>query len=57
MSFQSLTVRPVAGALGAEIEGLDLSRPLGNAAAVELRQAFTRMASREVRGKLVLTNT
>lgn len=41
MSFQSLTVRPVAGALGAEIEGLDLSRPLSNTAATELRQAFT----------------
>ncbi len=41
MSYQAIEVRPVAGSLGAEISGVDLARPLGNAAAAEIRRAFT----------------
>lgn len=36
----SIEVRPVAGALGAEIGGVDLSRPLDNAASAAIRRAF-----------------
>ena len=35
-----LAARPLSGALGAEITGVDLSRPLGTAAAAEIRQAL-----------------
>ena len=40
MSYQSITVRPVAGSLGAEISGVDLAAPLSNTAAAEIRRAF-----------------
>ena len=40
MSYQSITVRPVAGSLGAEISGIDLA-PLSNSATAAIRQAFT----------------
>src|SRR5579875_963074 len=42
MSYQTITVRPVAGSLGAEVSGIDLSRPLGDSAVAEIRSAFTR---------------
>ena len=35
-----IEVQPVAGAIGAEISGVDLSRPLGADAVAEIRQAF-----------------
>jgi len=41
MSYQSITVQPVAGSLGAEVSGIDLAKPLSNAAAAEIRRAFT----------------
>src|SRR5215475_8267609 len=41
MSYQSITVQPVAGSLGAEVSGVDLAKPLSNAAAAEIRRAFT----------------
>jgi len=41
MSYQSITVQPVAGSLGAEVSGVDLAAPLSNAAAAEIRRAFT----------------
>lgn len=40
MSYQSITVRPVAGSLGAEVSGVDLAAPLSNTAAAEIRRAF-----------------
>jgi len=40
MDFHSITVRPVAGSLGAEITGIDLAAPLSNAVATEIRRAF-----------------
>ena len=39
-AFTRLSVHPVAGALGAEIRGLDLSKPLDDTAFAELRQAW-----------------
>jgi len=41
MSYQSITVQPVAGSLGAEVSGIDLAGPLSNTAAAEIRRAFT----------------
>ncbi|HET8729126.1 MAG TPA: TauD/TfdA family dioxygenase [Alphaproteobacteria bacterium] len=40
MSYQTIEVRPLAGALGAEIAGVDLSRPLDAARAAEIERAF-----------------
>ena len=38
--MSSFTIEPVAGALGAEISGLDLSQPLDDSTIAELRAAF-----------------
>ena len=38
--MSSFTIEPVAGALGAEITGLDLSQPLDDTTVTELRAAF-----------------
>ena len=40
MDYQNIDVKPVSGALGAEIFGVDLSRPLDNRTFSEIRQAF-----------------
>lgn len=40
LNYQRITVRPVAGALGAEIEGIDLSRPVDDATFAEVLRAF-----------------
>ena len=40
MTYQTIAVEPIAGALGAEIRGVDLATPLRNSAAAELRRAF-----------------
>jgi taurine dioxygenase len=40
MTYQSITVRRVAGSLGAEVSGVDLAQPLSNTAAAEIRRAF-----------------
>jgi len=40
MSYRSISVRPVAGSLGAEISGVDLAAPLSNTTAAEIRRAF-----------------
>ena len=39
-SYRHFKVRPIAGALGAEIEGVDAARPLDGAVIAEIRQAF-----------------
>ena len=40
MSYQHIEVRPVAGALGAEIHGVDLRQTLTESTVAEIRQAF-----------------
>ena len=39
-TYRSITVRPIAGALGAEIGGVDLSTELDDAVIAEIRQAW-----------------
>jgi len=39
-SYRHIQVRRIAGALGAEIEGVDIARPLGSEVVAEIRQAF-----------------
>ena len=38
--YERITVNPIAGAMGAEIEGVDLSQPLDDATFEEIRHAF-----------------
>ena len=40
MTYETIEVRPMVGALGAEIHGIDLTRPLGEKTVAELRRAF-----------------
>src|SRR5258708_38116594 len=40
MAQQTISVKPIAGALGAELAGVDLSRPLSDAAIGEIRAAL-----------------
>lgn len=40
MPYQTLSVEPIAGSLGAEVGGVDLAEPLRNSVADELRRAF-----------------
>jgi taurine dioxygenase len=40
LSYLSIEFRPVAGTIGADVRGLDLSRPLSNAVAIKLRRAL-----------------
>ena len=40
MSYHTIDVQPIAGALGAEIHGIDLRRPLSEETVTEIRQAF-----------------
>lgn len=39
-NYRHIEVRPIAGALGAEIDGVEIERPLGDAVVAEIRQAF-----------------
>jgi taurine dioxygenase len=39
-SYRHIEVRPIAGALGAEIHGVDIAQPLDGAVVAEIRQAF-----------------
>ena len=38
--FRCIEIRPIAGALGAEIQGVDLARPLEDEVVAEIRRAF-----------------
>ena len=40
MKFERITVAPLAPALGAEVSGVDLSQPINEATADEIRRAF-----------------
>ena len=40
MTNQMLEIKPIAGAIGAEIEGIDLSRPPSNSEATSVSQAL-----------------
>lgn len=40
MGYDLINVKPIAGALGAEIEGIDMSKPLGNQAFKEVHDAL-----------------
>jgi len=40
MSYETITVKPLAGALGAEIAGVDLRQPLSNQQRSEIHDAF-----------------
>ena len=40
MSYETITVKPIAGALGAEIAGVDLRQPLSNQQRSEIHDAF-----------------
>ena len=39
-SYSRIGVKPISGALGAEIEGVDLAKPLDNQIFSEVHQAF-----------------
>jgi len=49
--YRHIGVRPIAGALGAEIEGVDISRPLPNDVVAEIRRAFLDFLVIFVRGQ------
>ena len=40
MTYQSISVQPISGALGAVVEGVDLSEDLDNATGSDLRKAL-----------------
>ena len=40
MNYNTISAQRIAGALGAEITGVDLSRPLSDAVIGEIRQAL-----------------
>ncbi len=40
MAYQTITVRPISGALGAEIEGIDIARDISQQAFAEIHRAF-----------------
>ena len=40
MSYETIVVKPIAGALGAQVEGADLRRPLDNRTWSEIHRAF-----------------
>lgn len=39
-TYRHIEVRPIAGALGAEIHGVEIARPLDGEVVAEIRQAF-----------------
>jgi taurine dioxygenase len=51
MGYETITVEPLAGALGAEIAGVDLSRPLSNQQRSEIHDAFLAHCAIYIRGQ------
>ncbi len=51
MNYETISVRPLAGALGAEIAGVDLRQPLGNRQWSEVHQAFLDYCAIYIRGQ------
>ena len=51
MNYETITVRPLAGALGAEIAGVDLRQPLSNRQWTEIHQAFLDHCAIYIRGQ------
>src|SRR6202050_2135795 len=51
MTYEAITVKPLAGALGAEIGGGDLSKPLSNQEVEEFHHAFLDHCAIYVRGQ------
>jgi taurine dioxygenase len=51
MEYETITVKPLAGALGAEIAGVDLRRPLSNRQWSEVHQAFLDHCAIYIRGQ------
>jgi taurine dioxygenase len=51
MSYETITVKPLAGALGAEIAGVDLRQPLSNQQRSEIHDAFLAHCAVYIRGQ------
>ncbi|HWB51075.1 MAG TPA: TauD/TfdA family dioxygenase [Stellaceae bacterium] len=51
MGYDTITVKPLAGALGAEIAGVDLSGPLSNRQRSEIHDAFLAHCAIYIRGQ------
>ena len=51
MTYETITVKPLAGALGAEIAGVDLRRPLSNRQRSEIHAAFLAHCAIYIRGQ------
>jgi taurine dioxygenase len=51
VGYETITVKPLAGALGAEIAGVDLSRPLSNQQRSEIHDAFLAHCAIYIRGQ------
>jgi taurine dioxygenase len=51
MNYETISVRPLAGALGAEIAGVDLREPLSNRQWSEVHQAFLDYSAIYIRGQ------
>lgn len=51
MTYETITVRPLAGALGAEVGGIDLRRPLSNQQRSEIHDAFLANCAIYIRGQ------
>ncbi len=51
MNYETITVRPLAGALGAEIDGVDLRQPLSNRQRSEIHDAFLEYCAIYIRGQ------
>jgi hypothetical protein len=49
MEYDRISVSPIAGALGAEIDGVDISRPVDDATFAGIRRAWPHAPRADVR--------